>query len=303
MASNKPIFLVFGATGAQGGSVVEAVINDGNHWALRALVRDPTKDKAKELAKKGVELIKGDVNNVEDLRRAFKGVEATFAVTFFFWDPSIMGKELESGKRIADVAKESNVKLFIFSSLPNVNEISKNKWYVPHATDKKLIGDHAKQIGLKVIEIGAAFYFQNFISFFPPKLDDKGTYVFTLPMPEDKYITAFDVDDTGVAALNALKNSKEWEGKFIPLTGSHLHPQEYIKIFTEVTKKPAKLNSPSVEEFAKYGFPGAHDLAQMFGYFNEYTYFGPHYDINLGKKLNPKLKTWEEWLKKSKWMQ
>jgi len=300
MTSKKPILLVFGATGAQGGSVVEAVINHGNQWALRALVRDPNKDKAKELAKKGVELVKGDVNNVEDLRKAFKGVDATFFVTFF-WDPSVMGKELESGKKAVDIAKESNVKEFVFSSLPNVSEISNNKWHVPHSTDKKLIGDYAKSIGLKVVEVSAAFYYQNFQGFFPPKVDDKGTYTFVLPMPEDKYITAFDVEDIGVAVVNVLKNFKEWEGKFIPLVGSHMHPQEYVKIFSEVTKKPAIYKTLTVEEYGK--FPGATDIAQMFGYFNEFGGFGPKYDIWLGKKVNPKLKTWEEWLKKSKWGQ
>jgi len=45
------VVLIAGATGQQGGAVAKYLLKDG--WEVRALVRDPNKDKAQELAKQG----------------------------------------------------------------------------------------------------------------------------------------------------------------------------------------------------------------------------------------------------------
>jgi len=142
--SSKPILVVTGATGAQGKSVINASIADGNKWALRALTRNTDSPSSKELLTKGVELVKGDLNNVEDLRKLFKGATAVFALTPF-WDPSVMQKEFEIGKSMADVAKETGVKRFVFSSLADAGKISNKKYHVPHFTDKAHIEDYIKK--------------------------------------------------------------------------------------------------------------------------------------------------------------
>ena len=55
------IITVFGATGNQGGSVVDAVLNDpalSSRFTIRAVTRDASKPAAKELAAKdGVEVV------------------------------------------------------------------------------------------------------------------------------------------------------------------------------------------------------------------------------------------------------
>ena len=46
----KKIITVFGATGAQGGGLAHAILNDPNsEFSVRAVSRDPDSDKAKEL--------------------------------------------------------------------------------------------------------------------------------------------------------------------------------------------------------------------------------------------------------------
>lgn len=57
---SKKIITVFGATGAQGGSVVNIFLNDPKlkaEWAVRGVTRDTTKDSSKALASKGVEVV------------------------------------------------------------------------------------------------------------------------------------------------------------------------------------------------------------------------------------------------------
>lgn len=286
--------LVTGATGQQGKSVVESLLKDGT-WKIRATTRDPSSKAAKELTEKGVEVVKADQWSDSEMENAFKGVNAAFIVTNF-WDPASMGKEVELGKKLADLGKKAGVQHYIYSSLADVERISKGKYKVPHFTDKAKVQNYIKEIGLKSTFIGAAFYYQNFKNFQMAKKQGD-TVVFTLPLTPKGYLTAFDVNDTGDAVVTALNNPSEWEGKFIPLAGTHQSVDDYVKQFTEVTGLKAIVNRPSLEEYAKYPFPGAEELAQMFGWFEEFTYFGPEEDLKLGHKAVPNLKSYKDWLK------
>lgn len=65
-----PIFTVMGATGAQGGSVVDHALKAGV-YKVRAVTRNPNSEKAKALAAKGAEVVQADVNDEESLVKAF----------------------------------------------------------------------------------------------------------------------------------------------------------------------------------------------------------------------------------------
>lgn len=84
MAERK-IIAVVGATGAQGGGLVRAIMGDkSGGFTARALTRDVKSDKAKELAKLGAEVVAADVDDMESLKRAFAGAYGAFCVTFFW---------------------------------------------------------------------------------------------------------------------------------------------------------------------------------------------------------------------------
>jgi hypothetical protein len=77
--AEKKIIAVLGATGAQGGGLARAILNDATGgFAVRALTRDINSDKAKELGKLGAEVVAADVDNVESLKKAFKGAYGIF---------------------------------------------------------------------------------------------------------------------------------------------------------------------------------------------------------------------------------
>ena len=86
--AEKKIIAVVGATGAQGGGLVRAILSDrASAFTARALTRDINADKAKELATLGAEVVAADVDDVESLKRAFKGAYGAFCVTFLgFWE-------------------------------------------------------------------------------------------------------------------------------------------------------------------------------------------------------------------------
>ncbi|MGB6200983.1 MAG: NmrA family NAD(P)-binding protein, partial [Candidatus Acidiferrales bacterium] len=82
---DKKIIAVVGATGAQGGGLVRAILSDPNGgFAARALTRDVNSDKAKELAKLGAEVVAADVDKPETMKKAFDGAYGAFCVTFFW---------------------------------------------------------------------------------------------------------------------------------------------------------------------------------------------------------------------------
>src|SRR5438105_12801361 len=82
--NDKKIIAVVGATGAQGGGLVRAILNDKQgSFAARALTRDPNSDKAKALADAGAEVVAADVDDVKSLKKAFDGAHGAFCVTFF----------------------------------------------------------------------------------------------------------------------------------------------------------------------------------------------------------------------------
>lgn len=78
------LFVVFGATGQQGGSAVDYVLNDpqlSKQFSVRALTRDPSKPAAEALKQKGAEVVAADVDDAESIKKAVEGAHTVFVVT------------------------------------------------------------------------------------------------------------------------------------------------------------------------------------------------------------------------------
>ncbi len=81
--TEKRIIAVVGATGAQGGGLARAILSDvSSSFTVRALTRDVNSDKAKKLAKLGAEVVAANIDDVESIKRAFKGAYARIASRF-----------------------------------------------------------------------------------------------------------------------------------------------------------------------------------------------------------------------------
>src|SRR5262245_17998463 len=98
----QQMVLITGATGRQGGAVAHAL--NGKGFALRAMTRKPDSDAAKALASKGVELVKGDLDDAASLKNALRGAWGVFGVQNT-WEAGV-AKEEEQGKRLATLARE-----------------------------------------------------------------------------------------------------------------------------------------------------------------------------------------------------
>ncbi|KAK9318839.1 NAD(P)-binding protein [Lipomyces orientalis] len=172
---SKKIISIVGATGTQGGSVVDALLNSDT-YTIRAVTRNPASEAAQRLAAKGVEVVQADADNISSLATAFTGSHAIYAVSDFV-EPFAKGgpehaMEVESrrGINLAKAASAiSTLEHYIWSTLPNSKKISGGRIVVPHFESKnqvdEFIQSEAKLLA-KTTFVVLGLYAENFV-FFP----------------------------------------------------------------------------------------------------------------------------------------
>src|SRR5687767_4856912 len=94
----KPIILVTGGTGGQGGSVVTYLLKT-NRYMVRVLTRNPDSQKALALRHAGAEVVKGNLDDRNVLREAMEGCYGVYGVTNF-WEH--FNKEYEHGVNLIE---------------------------------------------------------------------------------------------------------------------------------------------------------------------------------------------------------
>lgn len=112
----KPMIAVTGATGLQGGSVINHLLQSAA-FRVRGLSRDVSNARSKELSERGVEMVAANMDDVESLKRAFRGCYGVYAVTNCWehgWDA-----ETKHGTNMVDAAKAEGIKHFVFSTMGN----------------------------------------------------------------------------------------------------------------------------------------------------------------------------------------
>jgi len=169
MSNTRKLIAVVGATGQQGGAVVRALQAQGR-FAVRALTRDPSKHR--NLAD---EVVLADLNRPETLKAAFAAAHGVFLVTNF-WEPGT--DERKQALAAVHAAKDAGVQHFIWSTLPNVETISRGKLDVPHFTDKAKIDRIASEAGFTHHTfVIAPFFYQNLVGVMAPQKQADGAVV------------------------------------------------------------------------------------------------------------------------------
>jgi uncharacterized protein YbjT (DUF2867 family) len=264
--TNKEVIAVVGATGQQGGAVVRA-IRAGNQFKVRALTRNPAKHR--ELADGVVE---ADLNRPETLASAFHGAYGVFLVTNF---QEHGADELEQATAAVHAARDAGVKHFIWSTLPDVEAISKGKFHVPHFTGKAKVDRIVREAGFaNHTFVIAPFYYQNLIGVLGPQKQPDGSAGWTLPLdPAVRSIHMGDITELGDVVAGAFAHPHQaGHGEYLPLVGDFLKFNEIIDTLNRRGNN-FSFHQVSKEVFAGF-FPGAAEIAEMFAYFQAHTYLG-----------------------------
>lgn len=309
--AGKKIIAVIGATGAQGGGVVDVFLNDpllSQEWTVRAVTRDPSKDKAKKLKEQGADVVAADLNDEASLVKAFTGATAAFGVTNY-WETLSIDAEIQQGKNLVDAAKESAVSHFIWSSLLNVKKLTQGKLAHVYQFDGKAeIEEYAKQVGIPATFFLPGIYMDSLTGAFRQN-PLENAWVFALPMPETAPIPLFDVHNTGIWVKAIVRKRDQLLGKRILGATKYTTPKEVVDGFKQAfpeAGKAASFFSMPHEMFLQVaqdsmGVPdwAAEGILEMMRLVNEGGYFGFEPLEESLAVLEDKPTAWVDFLKKN----
>jgi uncharacterized protein YbjT (DUF2867 family) len=308
---DKNVIAVVGATGAQGGGLVRAILNDPNGgFAARVLTRDVNGVKAKEFARLGSEVVAADIDNPESLKKAFEGAYGAYCVTFF-WAHFSPEKEMAEAKAMAEAAEAARLQHVIWSTLEDTRHwvplsddrmpTLQGKYKVPHF-DAKGESDHFfADAGVPTTFLLTSFYWDNFIHFgMGPKKGPDGKLAITLPIGEKK-LPGIAAEDIGKCAYGIFKKGKEFIGQTVAISGENLTGKQMAAVFTEVLRKEVRYNSVPPEVYRAFGFPGADDLGNMFQFKRDFEdYYCGVRNPDFARSLNLSLRDFKSWLTQNK---
>jgi uncharacterized protein YbjT (DUF2867 family) len=304
---SKKAIAVVGATGAQGGGLVRAILADpSGAYAARALTRDPNSAKAKELAKLGADVVAADVDDPDSLRKAFAGAHGAFCVTFF-WDHLSPEKELTEARAMARAAKDTGVQHVIWSTLEDTRKwvplddprmpTLHGKYKVPHFDAKGEANAAFSELGVPTTFLHTSFYWDNLIHVgMGPKKGPDGKLTFVLPMG-DKKLPGIAAEDIGRCAYGIFKRGPELVGKTVGIAGEHLTGAQMAAELSRALGQEVVHGAVTPEVYRTFGFPGADDLGNMFQFKRDFeSYYCGARDLAFSRSLNPRLQTFSQWL-------
>jgi uncharacterized protein YbjT (DUF2867 family) len=266
MSNPKKLIAVIGATGQQGGAVLRALQASGQ-FKVRALTRNPAKHS--QLAE---EVVLADLNRPETLQAAFAGAHGVFLVSNWM-EPG--ADERRQALAAVQAAKGAGVQHFIWSTLPNVETISRGKLDVPHFTDKAKIDGIVKEAGFAHHTfVIAPFFYQNLLGVMAPQKQADETLGWALPLdPKKRVIHMGDISELGPIVAGAFARPElAGQGEYLPLVGDFLSFNEVIATLNRPGRTFSFTQVPK-ELFAGW-FPGAKEIAEMLAYFEAHTYLG-----------------------------
>jgi uncharacterized protein YbjT (DUF2867 family) len=274
--------LVTGATGQQGGAVARRLLDKGQK--IRVLTRSP--EKAKELAGRGAEVVRGDFEDTESLKEAIKGVAGVFLVgTPFEKGPQA---EIEQGKAIVLTCWKLGTPHLVYSSVCAANRNTG----IPHFESKARVESYLRQTGQDCTVLRPVWFMENFTSPWLYPSIEKG--VLSTPVLTDRKLQMIALGDIGEFASEAFLRPKEFIGEEIDLAGDEL-TMEDISLQISCAMNRQVRYEPIPEEKAEAAV--GHDFASMYRWFNR-----EGYQVNIEALKNRwgiRLTSFSRWLGRS----
>jgi uncharacterized protein YbjT (DUF2867 family) len=305
--ADRKLITVFGATGAQGGGLARAILEDPRGgFAVRAITRHVDSDKARALAGLGADVVAADLDDAASVERAMAGAYGVYGVTNF-WEHFSPEKELAQARTLAQAAKATGIRHFIWSTLEDTRRkvplddvrmpTLQEHYKVPHFDAKGEADGFFRDAGVPTTFLLTSFYWDNLIHFgMGPKPGPDGVLQFVLPMGEAK-LPGIAAEDIGRCAYGIFKAGSEFIGKTVGIAGEHLSGAEMAAALEQALGREVRYVAVSPEQFRGFGFPGADDLGNMFQYKHDFEAdFRAPRDVEASRRLDPKLQSFAQWL-------
>ncbi|UPL01807.1 hypothetical protein LCI18_012741 [Fusarium solani-melongenae] len=314
--AEKPLLVVTGATGAQGGSVIRALAasHEASRFRIRGVCRDTEKDAAKRLASSGVEVVSAELSSEKDVRRALAGAHAVFLITAYTGNPGSREIEIQQGKLVATVSKELGVEHLIYSSLLSVTECSAGTIRTAHEFDSKAIVEQfIRQLKIPATFVLPGFYMSLFVpgDFIVRENRPPGTLRLELPLPVDEAnIPLIDItDDFGKFVVAALLRREEFLGKRIMAAEAYYSMREIaatVNKFKAVHGSTCSVKQLSDDEYLRFqpsDGPSTNEKQierlSMFRFMREFGYYQNESLEGNKRVFGHQLKSFEDFVKES----
>jgi uncharacterized protein YbjT (DUF2867 family) len=311
MSSTVKTIAVVGATGAQGGGLVRAILNDPKkRFRARALTRNPDSESAIGLSEFGVEVVKADLDSLKSIKRAFDGAYGAYCVTNY-WEHLSPERELTQASHMAEAARDAGLQHVIWSTLEDTRKwiplgdermpTLMGRYKVPHFDAKGEANRKFADRGVPVTFLLTSFYWDNLVHLgMEPKRGKDGVLALTLPMG-DKALPGMAAADIGKCAFGIFRRGKDYVGKTVGVAGEHLTGKQMAAALGKALGEPVRYEAVEPAVYRAFGFPGADDLGNMFQFNRDFSsYFCGVRNLEESRSLNPELMDFATWLARNK---
>ncbi|KAI0880749.1 NAD(P)-binding protein [Annulohypoxylon maeteangense] len=298
--------LITGATGHQGGAVIQALLTHApNAFTILAVTRDANSPSAQRLAQKSpsIKLVQGNLDDVGALFRSARKthpepVWGVYSVQISIGTGVTLAGEIAQGKALIDESVKEGVRHFVYGSVERGGDEKSwdNPTPIPHFQSKYHIERHLRDVtgpgnegeGMGWTVLRPVAFMGNLTPGFPTK-------VFMAALRNhlgDKPLQWVAPSDIGVFAMKAFTEPETWNRRAVGLAGDELSWQAMNEAFANATGEPVPVT---------YWFFGsvltylAKELALMIGWFASDGYKA---DVAARRKEHPEMLTMEKWLVK-----
>ncbi|MFI5496732.1 NmrA family NAD(P)-binding protein [Actinoplanes sp. NPDC051859] len=294
-AVERRVIAVTGATGAQGGALVRAILgNPDSGLVPRAITRDPSSAAARQLAALGVEVVRADLDDKPSLVAAFDGAYGAFCLTNF-WEHFDADREKSQAANLAAAAAEAGVRHAVWSTLED-----SGRYRVPHMDSKAQADQYFIDAGVPTTLLVSSFYWENMIYLgLGPQRGADGVLELTLPLA-DAALPGIAVADIGVSTFEIFRAGPPVAAERLGIAGDHRTGSQLAAALTRALGEEVRYRPLTAAAFRALGFPGADDLGSMFQFITE------HNAENLAlrplaasRERHPGLQDFETWLVKN----
>src|ERR671938_729536 len=218
MVADQRKILVTGATGQQGGSLARLLLQKKHK--VYALTRNTQSAASQDLRNRGANIVKGDLDDSDSLKRAVQDVQSVFLMGTPFEDGT--EGETRRGKLMADIAKENNIEHLVYSSVANAD---KNTG-IPHFESKYKVEQHIKNLGIPHTIIGPTFFMENLLG---TGLDEGQL---ALPLSPSSILQQSALENIAEFSALVLERRKPFLGKRIDIASDEVTGEQATEILS-----------------------------------------------------------------------
>ncbi|EAQ87658.1 hypothetical protein CHGG_04277 [Chaetomium globosum CBS 148.51] len=281
--SNRPLIIIFGATGQQGGSLANFVLSNpalSARYRVRGVTRDPNQPAAAALRARGAEVVQADFDDADSLRQALSGGDGgvVFITTTTVYDELTKEREVRQGKAAADAAVAARVEYIVYSTEVHCEVVSGGKHQVPSFDSRGEVEAYIRSLPVRSAFYAPGSFMPNLLGMMAPRpVGDGEGFVIANILPGDRVLPWIDVAaDTGPVVGAVLAELERFEGKRLCVASELFSLEEVAEKISKVTGKTVKYLRVSEDVFKSYLPEGAREpVVNMFRFIAESGYYGP----------------------------